>query len=136
MRTKLDNNGFKDFFINARTDTYLQHLTNPLEETLRRGQYYANHGADGLFVPGLIKEDEINIVINQVELLLNIMSSPQLTDMGKLKTLKVSRFSFGNALSDRLIAYTEEISKKIIDCKNTKILYHHAPVSLKFKNVY
>lgn len=58
IRSQLDNNGFSDFFINARTDTYLQ-LDNPLEETIGRAKQYTESGANGIFVPGLAQEGDI-----------------------------------------------------------------------------
>lgn len=54
----LENNGFKNFYINARTDTYLQ-SQSPLLETIERARAYVESGASGIFVPSLIEDDEI-----------------------------------------------------------------------------
>lgn len=51
IRAALDTHGFNDFFINARTDTYLQKDT-PLLETIERANAYVESGASGIFVPG------------------------------------------------------------------------------------
>lgn len=133
IRMNLDKNGFKDFFINARTDTYLQQFSDPLAETLKRGLHYAEQGVDGLFVPGLVNEKEIALLAQQIQLPLNVLSLPDLTNFDKLKFLNVKRFSFGNALSDQMIASMEMMAKQIYQAKNTELLYHHAPIEIKFK---
>ena len=135
LRIELDKKGLKDFFINARTDTYLKQFSNPLDETLKRGQSYAKHGADGLFVPGLTNENDIKTITQNIKLPLNVMSLPQFTDLKKLSPLGIKRFSFGNALSDLVIANLEQVTKAVIQNNNTAILYEHAPVELKLKEL-
>jgi 2-methylisocitrate lyase-like PEP mutase family enzyme len=69
IRNRLDNNGYSDFFINARTDTYFL-FDNPLEETISRSTAYINSGANGIFVPVLSNDDEINTLMLRLMLLL------------------------------------------------------------------
>jgi len=66
VRSSLDNNGYKNFFINARIDTYLQ-KDDPFNETIERATAYANSGADGIFVPGLVDFDEIKKVVDSID---------------------------------------------------------------------
>lgn len=49
-----------------------------------------------------------------VSTLLNVLSLPGLTNCTKLKELGVRRFSFGNALSDKVIAYLEKNAGKLV----------------------
>ncbi|MEK4094346.1 MULTISPECIES: isocitrate lyase/PEP mutase family protein [unclassified Viridibacillus] len=122
IRTALNQNGFKDFYINARTDTYLQ-MGNPLLETINRTQAYVESGASGIFVPGLTKEDEIKEIVIHIDAPLNILSLPGLTNCNKLKDIGVRRFSFGNALSDKVIAFLEKNATQMLELKDTSLLY-------------
>ena len=124
MRTALDNYGYKDFYINARTDTYFQ-SENPLNETINRAKAYVESGASGVFVPGITKEHEIKEVANQVKAPLNILSLPTLTNCNRLKELGVKRFSFGNALSDKIIALLEYNAAKLWKFQDTSHLYEN-----------
>jgi len=62
-------------FINARTDTYFVANDDPAaryEDTLRRARLYASAGADGIFVPGMSKLDEIAGLAAAVSLPVNV----------------------------------------------------------------
>ena len=122
IRTALDNNGFKDFYVNARIDTYLQ-KKNPLLESIERANAYVESGASGIFLPGLSEDHEIKEIAMAVKVPLNILSLPGLTDCNKISELGVKRFSFGNALSDKIIAYLDNSAKQLFDFKNTSSLY-------------
>jgi len=131
MRSQLDNNGYSDFFINARTDTYLQ-LENPFEETINRAKQYIESGANGIFVPGLAQEGDIKKMVESINVPLNLMSLPHLTDVESLNNLGVRRFSIGNSLSDATTAFIEQQSQQIFTNKNTKNLYAHNGVKTVF----
>jgi 2-methylisocitrate lyase-like PEP mutase family enzyme len=62
-------------FINARTDTYLVANDDPVaryEDTVRRAQLYASAGADGIFVPGLERIEDVARLAGIVPLPVNI----------------------------------------------------------------
>ncbi|WP_312474041.1 isocitrate lyase/phosphoenolpyruvate mutase family protein [Neobacillus sp.] len=122
IRTALDHNGYKEFYINARTDTYFQ-KENPFFETIDRAKSYVESGASGIFVPGLTEEGEIKEITLNITAPLNVLSLPGLTNCNKLKKLGVKRFSFGNALSDKIIAYLEKNAKQLMELKDTSHLY-------------
>lgn len=131
IRGQLDNNGYSDFFINARTDTYLL-LENPFEETISRAKQYIESGANGIFVPGLAQVDDIKKIVELIDIPLNLMSLPNLTDVDSLNKLGVKRFSIGNSLSDATTAFIEQQSHQILTNKNTKNLYDHGGVKTVF----
>lgn len=122
IRLALDNHGYKEFFINARIDTFLQ-KNNPLQETIERGRAYVENGASGIFVPGVTLESDIREIANEVNAPLNVLSLPGLTNCNKLKALGVRRISFGNALSDKVIAFMEKDAKQLFLLKDTAHLY-------------
>ncbi len=122
MRARLDNHGYKDFFINARTDTYLL-LKHPFEETMMRAQAYSESGASGVFIPGLIDINEISAITSNVDAPINLLSLPGLTNCQLLKELGVRRLSFGNALSDKIIAYLSQHAAQLVKDQDTSSLY-------------
>ncbi|PKR84789.1 isocitrate lyase/PEP mutase family protein [Heyndrickxia camelliae] len=125
IRSALDQHGYKDFYINARTDTYFQN-ENPFMETIDRAKAYVESGASGIFVPGLKQDEEIEEIASSINAPLNVLSLPGLTNCNKLKALGVKRFSFGNALSDKVIAFLENRAAQLLDLRDTSILYEEA----------
>ncbi len=132
IRTALDSNNFIDFFINARIDTYVTGGENKLIETISRAKAYQSNGANGIFVPLMNEESEITSLLNEIDIPLNLLSLPNLTDISSLQSLGVQKLSFGNAMSDHMIVEIETLSSLIIKCKTTAALYHHEKINTKF----
>jgi len=132
IRLTLDKNGYKDFFINARIDTYFQ-LKDPLDDTLARAISYSSSGADGIFVPGLSNAQEIKQVVDSVTAPVNLMSLQSLTDINQLSKLGVKRFSLGNSLSDATTAFIEANAREMLATGNTCNLYRNDGVKTEFK---
>lgn len=132
IRNKLDSNGFKDFFINARLDTYLQ-KTDPFNETVERANHYVTAGADGIFVPGLCQHDEIKEIVKAIDAPLNVMSLPDLTDSNSLSEVGVKRFSLGFSFSDATISFIEENAEKLFTDGNSRNLYTGSDIRTAFK---
>ncbi len=132
IKNKLEFNGYRDFFINARIDTYLQEK-DPLDETIDRAIDYVNSGADGISVPGLCQSDEIEKLVRSIEAPLNVMSLPNLTDVSHLNKLGVKRFSLGSAFSDATISFIEENARILLSEQNTKKLYASCTINTSFK---
>ncbi|MET3697746.1 2-methylisocitrate lyase-like PEP mutase family enzyme [Bacillus oleivorans] len=124
IRKALDQRGFQDFYINARTDTYLQ-IDNPFPETVQRAKAYMESGASGVFVPGLTNHAEIKEFTSSVEAPLNVLSLPGVTNCNKLKELGVIRLSFGNALSDQVITLLEKSASQLIELQDTSFLFEN-----------
>ncbi|HVM96309.1 MAG TPA: isocitrate lyase/phosphoenolpyruvate mutase family protein, partial [Candidatus Acidoferrales bacterium] len=78
-------------FINARTNVYLRGYVAPpeqLDESVRRLKRYVEVGADGVFVPGIVKLGEIERLAAQVKVPVNVYafrgvpSVPELAEAG------------------------------------------------------
>lgn len=87
-------------FINARTDVFFQkpaeaHDMGMVEEALRRARLYADAGASGLFVPGVIAEPLIARLADASPLPLNVMVMPGVPGRARLAELGVARISHG-----------------------------------------
>lgn len=89
-----------DFFINARTDIFLKakpetHDDAMVDDAIARGKAYADAGASGLFVPGMIDERLIARVCDAVSIPVNVMAFPGFPDRKRLGELGVARISQG-----------------------------------------
>jgi 2-methylisocitrate lyase-like PEP mutase family enzyme len=88
------------FFINARTDVFLvapakQHDLACVAAALDRARRFADAGADGFFVPGLVDEELIARVVAGSPLPVNVMAAPGAPPMERLREVGVARVSHG-----------------------------------------
>ncbi|MNQ90406.1 Carboxyvinyl-carboxyphosphonate phosphorylmutase [compost metagenome] len=123
IRNALDNSGFRDFFINARTDPYLLNHPDPLNETLTRSKQYVESGASGIFVPGLKDKEEIKMIASSTPVPLNVMALPDLTDCDKLKELGVRRLSLGGSLYRKMTTLLEHCAVEMLDSHDAATLF-------------
>jgi 2-methylisocitrate lyase-like PEP mutase family enzyme len=87
-------------FLNARTDVFFQtapdrHDESMVSAALERGRAYADCGADGLFVPGLVDERLIGLLVERAPLPVNIMVGKSAPPASRLAELGVARISHG-----------------------------------------
>lgn len=88
------------YFINARTDVFFQgppeeHDERTLQDAIERAKAYAEAGASGIFVPGLIDSSMIARIVEAISLPLNVMVSDGLPRMDLLARAGVARVSHG-----------------------------------------
>lgn len=83
-------------FINVRTDSYLIGADNPLEESIKRIEAFDAAGADGIFTPGVVNQEDIKHLVASTKLPLNIYAMPGLDDFSSLQSIGVKRLSSGN----------------------------------------
>lgn len=87
-----------DLFINARTDLFLGSKGDPakyVDEAIERAKAYADAGASGFFIPGLLKEPLIEHIVENVTLPVNVMYMVGAPSNARLAKLGVSRVSYG-----------------------------------------
>ncbi|MBB4000714.1 isocitrate lyase/PEP mutase family protein [Aureimonas pseudogalii] len=101
VRRAADEAGVRAF-INARTDVFLK--ADPgsdhavlLDEALLREKAYAEAGADGFFVPGLVDPSLLQTLCERVTLPINVMASDEPERVREFARLGVSRISLGPA---------------------------------------
>ncbi|HEV7667150.1 MAG TPA: isocitrate lyase/phosphoenolpyruvate mutase family protein [Thermoanaerobaculia bacterium] len=87
-------------YINARTDLFLnadpaQHDDALVEQALERAAAYAQAGASGFFVPGLVDEALLKRVCEGTPLPINVMYFPGVPPALRLAELGVARISHG-----------------------------------------
>ena len=99
--------GLPELFINARTDVFLAAVGLPqdrLDDVLARAAAYAEAGADGLFVPGLVDLPVIAKLTAASPLPVNVMAGPSAPPVAELAAAGVRRISVGTAITQA--AYT------------------------------
>jgi len=103
-----------DIFLNIRTDAYLLGLENPLKETLERIAQYNNTGADGVFVPCIVDEKDIEKAVQSTSLPINVMCMPNLPTFKRLTTLGVKRISSGPFVYQNTVTHLEQSIRAIV----------------------
>jgi 2-methylisocitrate lyase-like PEP mutase family enzyme len=88
------------FFINARTDIFLQaasetHDAAKVDDAIARAHAYAAAGASGFFVPGLADLDLLARVCRESPLPVNFMAFPGAPDAAAVAAAGVARISHG-----------------------------------------
>ncbi|GAA2827472.1 isocitrate lyase/phosphoenolpyruvate mutase family protein [Kitasatospora sp. CM 4170] len=95
--------GLPELVVNARTDVFLFGLGG-LDDVLVRAEAYAEAGADGLFVPGLLDLDVLARLTAATPLPVNAMAVAGGPGVAELAAAGVKRISVGTGLAQ--VAYT------------------------------
>ena len=87
-------------FINARTDLFLKERDRSrhqdlMAEAQARAAAYADAGASGFFVPGLVDPDLIRAICDAAALPVNVMTMAGAPSAGELAAIGVARISHG-----------------------------------------
>lgn len=107
-----------EIFINVRTDTFLLGVENAVGETLQRIKTLEELGVDGIFVPCITVDKDIEVIVNATKLPVNVMGMPDLPDFKTLKKLGVKRVSSGNFLNGYIYGQLEAAIKEINTVQN------------------
>jgi 2-methylisocitrate lyase-like PEP mutase family enzyme len=105
-----------DLVINARTDTYLASVGDSDERlavTLARAERYAAAGADVLFVPGVIDEATIRLIVDG-PLPVNVMVHPGALTVGELAALGVVRISVGTSIAQAAYSLAASAARELL----------------------
>jgi 2-methylisocitrate lyase-like PEP mutase family enzyme len=99
-RAAIDSSG-DDVLLTARAECFLVGHRDPLRESIRRLQAYAEVGADVLFAPGLRERNDIRAIVDSVQPKpVNVLMSANTgLRVGDLADLGVRRVSVGSALA-------------------------------------
>lgn len=108
-----------DFFINARTDTFLQaapetHDAAKVDDAIARAHAYAAAGASGFFVPGLADLDLLARVCRESPLPVNFMAFPGAPDAAAVAAAGVARISHGPFPFRAAMRAVEEAAREVL----------------------
>lgn len=84
-----------EMFVNARVDNFWFGEQATVDAVLRRASLYADAGADGIFVPGVVDAEHIRGITAGIGLPVNLLAHPTLT-VAELWELGVRRVSSGS----------------------------------------
>ena len=105
-------------FINIRCDTYILNVKEKQKETLDRLRIYETTGADGVFLPCISNEADIEEAVGKTKLPVNVMCIPGVPGFDTLNKLGVKRASMGPFLFNKTYSKANELAQKIIDKKS------------------
>lgn len=109
-----------DFFINARTDIFLQaapetHDVAKVDSAIARAHAYAAAGASGLFVPGLADLDLLARMCRESPLPVNFMAFPGAPDAATVAAAGVARISHGPFPFRAAMRAVEEAARGLLE---------------------
>ncbi|PRX48255.1 2-methylisocitrate lyase-like PEP mutase family enzyme [Prauserella shujinwangii] len=97
-------------FVNARVDTFLLGVADPVPATLDRAAAYVAAGADGVFVPGVTDVDTVALLADRTAAPLNVLATPGGPGAGA----GAARISVGSALADAAYAFTRRAARDLL----------------------
>lgn len=107
-----------DFFLNARVDAFAVITDDPkkaLNESVRRGNSYAESGADCIFYMNVAGRDTITSLVKEVKAPVSILARPENPSVAELQDLGVARVSYGAAFTRAAIAAVKRLAIEIRD---------------------
>ncbi|HEV2642722.1 MAG TPA: isocitrate lyase/phosphoenolpyruvate mutase family protein [Candidatus Elarobacter sp.] len=107
-----------DVFLNARTDIYLMGIgpaETRLERALERLDAFADAGADGVFVPGVMDAVTIGKLAVATRRPLNVLAGPKTPDRTVLQSFGVRRVSVGSGPMRRTLGVLRDIANELRD---------------------
>jgi 2-methylisocitrate lyase-like PEP mutase family enzyme len=109
--------GGRELFVNARIDLYLFGIGEPegrLAETIARAAVYADAGADGIFVPGVIDLDLLRTLVTEIRLPVNVLAGPHVPAVDELAAVGVRRVSVGTGLAQAAYAAADRAARELL----------------------
>jgi len=122
IKQELKNDNI-NIFVNVRTDVFLLGCSNPVDETKKRIQLFEQAGAEGVFVPCIENEEDIQDITESTNLPINVMCMPNLPDFKTLSDLGVKRISMGNYMFANMYSHFEKTLELIVKSKTFKSVF-------------
>ena len=107
-----------EFFLNARVDSFLVMSDDPkraLDEGIRRGNIYAEAGADCVFFLHIEEREIIGRLAREIKAPVSILAGLKAPSVRELEDLGVARVSYGSAFTKAAIAAVKRLALEIRD---------------------
>lgn len=105
-------------FVNARVDTYLRGAGEGAAErlalTLERAAAFLDAGADGVFVPGVVDPETVEVLVAKVDGPVNVMAGPGAPPVARLAALGVARVSVGSGIAQAAHALVRGAARELL----------------------
>jgi 2-methylisocitrate lyase-like PEP mutase family enzyme len=105
-----------EFFLNARVDAFAAITDDPkkaLDEAIRRGNAYAEAGADCIFYMNVTSRDTIAQLVKEIKAPVSILARPENPSVAELQDLGVARVSYGAAFTRAAIGAVRRLAMEI-----------------------
>ncbi|MCH7952956.1 MAG: isocitrate lyase/phosphoenolpyruvate mutase family protein [Chloroflexi bacterium] len=106
-----------EFLLNARTDAFLALRDDPpaaLAEAVRRGQAYAEAGAECVFTWGITDSETIRTFAAEVPAPVSVIAGPGSPSVPELQELGVARVSFGSMFLFAAVGGVKKLSEELL----------------------
>ena len=87
-----------DVVLNARVDTFVRRVDDPVEEAVARAERYLEAGADCVYPILASTEADIRALVTRIHGPVNVMLRPDAPPLASLRSLGVRRVSMGSGL--------------------------------------
>ena len=106
-----------EFLLNARTDAFLAMRDDPpaaLAEAVRRGQAYAEAGAECVFTWGITDSETIRTFAKEVPAHVSVIAGPRSPSVPELQELGVARVSFGSMFLYAAVGGVKRLAEELL----------------------
>ncbi|MBI2348579.1 MAG: isocitrate lyase/phosphoenolpyruvate mutase family protein [Deltaproteobacteria bacterium] len=107
-----------EFFLNARVDSFLVMSDDPkraLDEAIRRGNIYAEAGADCVFFLHIEEREIIGRLAREIKAPVSILAGLKAPGARELQDLGIARVSYGSAFAKAAIGAVQRLALEIRD---------------------
>ncbi len=114
-----------DFLLNARCDAFaVMRDDRPaaLKEAVRRGQAWAEAGADSVFFFGLFEPDYIRTLVREVPAPVSVLAAPGVPSARELEEMGVARVSYGSMFLRVAAAAVKRAALEVKDQKTHELM--------------
>jgi len=107
-----------EFFLNARVDSFLVMSDDPkraLQEGVRRGNLYAEAGADCVFFLHIEEREIIARLVKEIKAPVSILAGIKAPSVRELEDIGLARVSYGSAFAKAAIGAVKRLALEIRD---------------------
>jgi 2-methylisocitrate lyase-like PEP mutase family enzyme len=109
-----------EFFLNARVDVFgtVRDPREGIDEAIRRGNGYAEAGADCIFIFRPPDAEGIRRLVRETKAPLSILATPDSPPVPELEALGVARVSYGTAFTRAAITAVKRLAEELLRTGN------------------
>lgn len=109
-----------DFFLNARVDAFgtVQDPREGMDEAIRRGNAYAEAGADCIFIFRPPDAEGIRTLVREIKAPLSVLATRNSPSVPELEALGVARVSYGTAFTRAAITAVKRLAEELLRTGN------------------
>jgi len=126
-----------EFFLNARVDVFgtVREHREGLDEVIRRGNAYAEEGADCIFIfrPG--DASTIGTLVREVQAPLSVLATDDTPSIPELEGLGVARVSYGAAFTRVALTALKQLAETLLETGDPRLLLREGIPRAEFQSL-